>query len=79
MDRSKSSRNGVHNANGLVWEPVWIDRTIGRSIERSVDRSIADGPAVGSFLRIEGRTGKRREAYERGNDTTTTTTTTTTT
>ena len=49
------------------------------SIERSVDRSIADGPAVGSFLRIEGRTGKRREAYERGNDTTTTTTTTTTT
>jgi len=31
MDRSKSSRNGVHNANGLVWEPVWIDRPIDRS------------------------------------------------
>ena len=29
--RRKSSRNGVHNANGLVWEPVWIDRPIDRS------------------------------------------------
>jgi len=63
MDRSKSSRNGVHNANGLVWEPVWIDRTIGRSIDRRRTRGWIlpsdrreDGEAAGGI-----RTRKRHD------------------